>query len=394
MNTLAKRNTRIYYGTQLFVNAAFTIPIWIAYYQGFLNPVEISTIVGFQYLIQIVMELPSGAFADLLGRKVSLLIAFAFGAAGLLLFPFANEFWHFLLLATFTGLSDSFRSGSEEAIMYDSYKESGNESGFEKVSANGNLVTQAGLIVGSLTGGILFQLNVFLPYIAYGIAYLICFFIAAFYEEPNIDSEKFTIKNYILQIRNGIKEAFKDKLTTYTSLFYIFVGGITWTHALYFGSYFILSLGFGDVERGLIQGSARLINALAISYVLRKLKLNDTLRILFFPIAMLIAFLPGYFLGGWGGIPFLEIAMLAASCRWIFLTPITNRAFSSKVRATAISVLSLIIGIIYIAIVTISGPIISNLGVGAMYTVLGILTLVTVLPAGILLLRTKKNLAV
>lgn len=82
-----------------------------------------------------------------------------------------------------------------------------------------------------------------------------------------------------------------------------------------------------------------------------------------------------------------ELAMLAGTARWIFLTPITNKAFNSKVGATAISVLSLLIGFVYLAIVGISGPIIENYSIGTMYTILGMLTLVFVVPVASKLLK-------
>lgn len=388
---LIKRNTRIYYLTQLFHSLVFTIPIWIAYYQGFLNPIEITSLVIFQYILQMIMELPSGALADLLGRKSSLIVSFLFAALSYLLFPFATGFWHFMFLAALLGISDSFRSGSEEALVYDTYHQN-NDDRFDKVTAKADLIYQIGLVIGTLTGGFFYQIDKLLPFILYGISLVVGFILTFFYIEPTLDSEKFSLKNYLRQIQQGLKEAFKDKVTTYTSLFYISVGAITWTNALFFGSYFILGLGFADTERGLIQGGLRLLNAIGITYVLSKVKISETTRIIFFPVAMLIGFLPGAFVTGWFGIPMLEFAMLAGTARWIFLTPITNKAFSSKVRATAISVLSLLIGFGYVAIVGISGPIIELYGIGAMYTVLGMITLITTIPLGLLLLKSKKEL--
>lgn len=391
MISIIKRNSYIYWATQLSHSLVFTIPIWIVYYQGFLNPVEISTIMAFQYLLQMLLELPSGALADMLGRRFSLMLAFFIGGISYLIFPFARDFWHFMFLAALVGISDSFRSGSEEALIYDTFKQENDEEQFEKVTSRAHLVYQAGLIIGTLTGGFMASVNVFFPFVAYGVSMLIGFVLTLFYIEPKIDSEKFSLRSYLNQIKQGTKEAFRDKLTTYTSLYYIFVGGITWTNALYFGSFYAIWLGFNELERGFIQSGVRLINILAITYILSKLKLSDRVKIIFFPIIMLIGFLPGAFVTGWAGVPFFELAMLAGTARWIFLTPMTNRAFSSKVRATAISVLSLLIGFVYIAIVGISGSIITTYGMGVMYTGLGVITLFTTVPLGYLLHKQQSD---
>lgn len=106
---------------------------------------------------------------------------------------------------------------------------------------------------------------------------------------------------------------------------------------------------------------------------------------------MIIAFLPGNLVTGWFGVPLFTVGLLTTTGRWIFLSPITNKMFNSKVRATAISVLSLLIGFIYIFIVGISGPIIQRFGIGSMYTVLGLLSMFIAFPLGIRLLKVREE---
>ena len=385
---MVSRNTKVYYATQLTHSLIFTIPVWIVFYQRFFNPTQLATLVMVSFALQMIMELPSGALADLIGRRTTIAFAFIISAISFLFFPLASEYSHFIFLAILLGIGDSFRSGSEEAIIYDTYKEKSSRA-FEKVFAKGNLIYQAGLITGTITGGVLYNINIYIPFVFYGISLLIGFIISFFYIEPNIDSEKFSLRGYVRQIKQGTKEVFKDKLTTYTSLFYVAVGGITWTNALYFGSYFMVGLGFDNAERGFLQGGTRLINALLFTLILSKVKLSEKFKIIIFPIIMTIAFLPGVFLEGWVGVPFFALALLTTTGRWIFLAPITNKMFSSKVRATAISVLSLLIGFVYLALVAISGPIIEIFDIGGMYTTLGILSLIIVFPISLRLLKLK-----
>lgn len=340
------------------------------------------------YAVQMIMELPSGALADLIGRRTTLIISFLLGAISYLLIPFGTSYLYFIIVNVIVGISDSFRSGAEEAIIYDTYKEKDPHE-FEKINSKGNLVYQTGLIIGTISGGLLYSVNVYIPFVFYGLSLLSGFVLTFFYIEPQIDSEKFTLNNYLQQIKIGTKEVFKDKLTTYTSLYYIAVGGITWTNALYFGSFFMVGLGFDNAERGFIQGGTRLINALLFTFILKKIKLGERFKIIIFPIIMTIAFLPGIFLEGWVGVPFFALALLTTTGRWIFLTPITNKMFDSKVRATAISVMSLLIGFVYLFLVGISGFVIERYDIGGMYTVLGMMTLIFVVPSGYLLLKYK-----
>jgi MFS family permease len=335
-------------------------------------------------------ELPSGALADLLGRRTTILISFVLGGMSYILIPFGDTFLYFIILGVLLGISDSFRSGAEEAIIYDTFKEKDSRD-FEKVFSKGNIIYQVGLITATILGGLLYVVNIYLPFIFYGISLIIGAVFSYFYIEPQIDSEKFSVKNYFKQIERGFKEVFKDKLTTYTTLFYVAVGGITWTNALYFGSFFVVGLGFNDAERGFIQGGSRLINVFLFAFLLKKAKFSDRFKVIIFPIVMVIAFLPGTFLSGWYGVPFFALALLTTTGRWIFLAPITNKMFESKVRATAISVMSLLIGFVYLFLVGISGFVIERYEIGGMYSVLGIMTLIFVVPLSYLLLKVKRH---
>jgi hypothetical protein len=215
--------------------------------------------------------------------------------------------------------------------------------------------------------------------------------LVACYIEPKIDSEKFTFTNYRKQIATGAKEAFKTKYAKYLSLFYIFVGGISWSCTLFFNDYMMVELGFGDVLRGYLTAAMRLINVVLIVRLLTNDKLfNRERTLIFFPMIMLFAYLPGIWLNGYAGLPFVQAAMIAATARWIVLSPLTNEVFSSKYRATALSLLSLLIGVVYILITSISGFVIPNYGIKVMYTLLGVLSLFTVVPLTYKLLRINK----
>jgi MFS family permease len=338
------------------------------------------------------LELPSGALADLIGRRKTIIVGSVVGAISYLLFPFASSFTHYMILAFLIGVSDSFRSGSEEAILYDSYKEEKNEKKYDKAYADANIIYQVGLIIATALGGLIFEYNNTLPYTFYGIALVIVSILSYFYLEPSIDSDKFTLANYRKQIIDGSKEAFKTQYTKYLSLFYIFVGGIAWASTLYFNAYMMVDLGFENDIRGYLTAGMRFLNVVIIAKLLTNKKIFNSKRtILFFPIIMILGYLPGYWLSGYLGLPFVQIIISVTTARWIVLSPLTNAVFSSKYRATAISLLSLLIGFVYISMTGISGLVIPHYGVKAMYSLLGLFSLVTVVPLTYKLLVHSKD---
>lgn len=392
-NVISPRNIKIYYGTEFLRSLIFTIAVIIVFLQGRASVVQISFLYAFRYFIQVISELPTGAVADLLGKRISIVLGYAVMTLAYILMPFAQNFLHLLVLYGFLqALAESLLSGSIEAMLYDSLKQDGKENQFRKIMANEGILFQAGLIAASVLGGFLYEWNYLFPFILYALATALAFLLSLYFIEPSIDTEVFTLRNYAKQIRDGSREAFKNKHLTKVSIFYMLVGGITWACSLYFNKFILVELGFSDSARGIIQGGLRFINILILSNLLRNEKLfTKKVSFLFFPFIMVISLLPGVWLGGLLALPFVSGSMMASTARWIVLSKYTNEEFSSKYRATAISTLSMLMGVVYIALMLISGPIIANFGgVHMVYTLLGMLSLVTVLPLAISIVREEK----
>jgi MFS family permease len=387
-NTISDKNIAVYYLMQFAHSLIFSIPIWIVFYRRVITIEQISFLVGFQYFVQIISELPTGAFADILGKKISIIVGLLFFAASSLLFPFANGFNHYLVLAAFIGLADSFTSGSTEALLYDSLKQDNRESEFGDIVAKQGIVLQTGLVIGTVLGGMIYKWNIFAPFFLEGFFFLLAAGIALLLTEPDIDTEIFTLKNYLRQMKQGAKEAFKNRFLKKLSWFYIAVGSITWTAALYFNNSLMVDLGFADDIRGFLIGAMRMFNIIFLTKLLQNKKIfNERNSILFFPLLMIFSLLPGMFLQSWWALPFVAGSMAASTARWIILGRMTNDHFSSKYRATAISTLSMIIGVFFMILTIVSGPIIKFGTTRLMFTILGLITVFTVVPLGKSLLR-------
>ncbi len=386
------RNNQIYYLSQFLYALVFTIPIWIVYYQGRITITQISLLVAIQYAAQLFLELPTGAFADLLGRKTSIALGYACWALFYLIVVSTRGFIPLLIATLIAGLAESLISGSLEALVFDSLKQDGRESTFARVSAKNGILFQFALAFATLSGGFLYSVSWVLPYVACALANGIAFLLALFFIEPKIDTEKFSFRNYVLQIKKGTLHAFETKQVATMSLFYVVVSAITWSNNLYFFDFMLVELGFTAQYRSVIGAVIRIINVTVLGTLLRNDHIFTRNRsIFFFPIVMLVCFLPGIFFSGWWALPFVAGAVMAGTGRWIVLTRYTNEMFESKYRATAISALSMLVGILFVIITTISGPVIDHFGgVRMMYTLLGISTLVTVVPLSFAVTRKQK----
>ena len=125
---------------------------------------------AFFTLGQVIFEVPTGAVADVWGRRTSYLL----GAATLLLSTLlylamwrgAAPLWGWALASVFLGLGFTFFSGATEAWLVDALTSSGYTGNLEAVFARGQAVSGAAMLAGSLAGGLIAQLtNLGMPYV-------------------------------------------------------------------------------------------------------------------------------------------------------------------------------------------------------------------------------------
>jgi len=387
--TISVNNVRVYLLSEAFRSFYFTVPIYLAFLQERLSISQISILVGWSFLVQLVMELPTGALADLLGKRITIILSYILDTIFFVGYSFITSFPMFLLIATIGGLAESLRSGASEAMVYDSLKEDGKEHNFAKVGAKQGVLFQIGLIIATLLGGFIYEFNIHLPYILAGLAQAASGLSTLFYREPKVDTVTFTVRNYLRQIKLGAKEAFKSREHRLMSLYYIAVGAISWLVMTYYVDYLLIDLGFDHNVRGIISAGTRTLNILIISKILVNEKILDRKRtLIFFPILLVLSLTPGLWLHRWWGVPFIAGAMMSSTARWILLGKYTNQVFESKYRATAISTLSMAIGATYVIFTFFSGPFMELYGGSrAILTLLGIISLITIPPLAYKLIK-------
>ncbi len=79
-----------------------------------------------------VFAIPSGYFADVLGRKKTLIIGTILGAVGFLIYAQFHSFWAFFIAEAIMGIGESCISGTDSAMLYDSLLQSQNQQKYLK----------------------------------------------------------------------------------------------------------------------------------------------------------------------------------------------------------------------------------------------------------------------
>ena len=238
------------YVIEFFSALYFMIPVWVSMELTYISLSQLTIIEIIIFGSQLVLELPTGAFADLLGKRLTVFLGNVITAVSMVVFGLAHSFEGFVAAALLIGLGSALTSGAKEALLYDTLKQVGKEDSFDEVSSKQNVVFQSGMAAATLLGGMLWSINYFYPALFTGIFVLVAAAVTLLVTEPDVDSEVFTLSNYIKQTKQGFKEVFRTSYSTTLSFFYAVVGAITFSASVVFSKIVFVEMMYSESQMG------------------------------------------------------------------------------------------------------------------------------------------------
>ena len=131
----------------------------------------------------VVFEVPTGVVADTVGRRISFLLSVSVLATTTLLYVALAEVGAgvvaFALVSVGMGLGFTFYSGAMEAWLVDALAATGYRGILDRVFARGQQITGAAMLVGTIGGGLLGQVDLAIPYLVRAVL-LAAVFVVAF----------------------------------------------------------------------------------------------------------------------------------------------------------------------------------------------------------------------
>ncbi len=151
-----KKNISKNYLFTLISNVDLTRGIWMIYLASKgMSLTQLGLLETVFHLTSFTMEVPTGAVADLFGRKTSRVLGRVFSLISVVLLLLADSFLWFAISFVFTALSYNLESGAGDALVYDSLKEIDEEAQFMRVAGNKEVFYQIASTVSFLVGGYL-----------------------------------------------------------------------------------------------------------------------------------------------------------------------------------------------------------------------------------------------
>ncbi|MHA1776784.1 MAG: MFS transporter [Promethearchaeota archaeon] len=344
-----KKNIPLYYLATIFRNLWISMPIAVLYYLDrgitFFQMGSIEAIIA---VVVILTDIPSGAFADIFGRKLSVGLGFTIWGLSLILTGISTHFWVYFFAGIMMGLSDSLISGAEKALFYDTLKELKQESLYLKYLGRKDIFGAFSIIIASISGGFLYTINISLPLYAHGIASLIAAAFIFSMKEPTESESPKTITGQIELITHSLSFTWKTKKVRFLLIVNILVLMIpmifvnimeqpylrqSMVPVIYFGVIFACTRGligfFGPLRYKIEQkigekGSFFLIVGIfAAMFLLMALILR--------PI----------------GVLFLFLLFFTRDYTWSVMDKYTNDHIPSDKRATVLSIINFALNLIY-----------------------------------------------
>ena len=360
-----KRNIPLDYSFTFISNFNLLHALWMIYLhlKGF-SLLELGILEGTFHLTSFLMEVPTGAVADLWGRKQSRTMGRIFALFGLLFLRCSNSLWMQMAGFALSALSYNLESGAGEALVYDSLKNLGHEEHYKRVAGLRELCYQIASASSILLGGYLAsRIGYDAVFILMGGIILLSIFNALLLTEPPMDSP---IKSHarnsmgrriILSIKTQSSSSLdvirKDPRVAVLILFSESVFVLTTTFYYYLQTYWKAD-GVSEFHIGLIialQCIVSGISGLAAHRIEKHFGETGLLSLL--PLLQLVC-LWGIAVSPWK-LVFFILTGLSEGVLFVAISDYINKAIPSKFRATILSFQSMLFSVLMILIFPLLG---------------------------------------
>lgn len=315
----------------------FFLPIIALYLEKSLFTVtNIAIVFAVEAIAISIFEVPSGAIADLFGRKKSFIAANILVLFAITFLFIGGNMMNFLIFAILNALGRSLVSGTESAMIYDSLKEENKEEHFKKVIGTMYALWPIGASLGSIVGGHLAKHSLSLPVLYSLIPIAICLIITFFLKEPEYHKEEH--KNVLIHMKNSFKIIINNHQLIVLIIGGLFLLGIGESYhrlnSLYFVFKDIPIVYFGYISAiifGLSSIGHYSANAVSEKYGNKRILIIATVAT---PILLLISTFTNHVVS----IIFYVMVSLFFGLRRPVLEHLLNKEIGSSKRATVISI--------------------------------------------------------
>ena len=140
------------------------MPIIVLFFQEHgLSLTEIMFLQAIYSVSVAIFEVPSGYIADVFGRKKSIVMSTILSFIGFLVYSFYSGFYSFAIAQVLLGVGGSLISGSDSALLYETFLASKNDSNYTKIEGKHYAIGNFSEAIAGVLGGFLAVSSIYLP---------------------------------------------------------------------------------------------------------------------------------------------------------------------------------------------------------------------------------------
>lgn len=324
----------------------------------------------------VIFEIPSGYLADVLGRRTTLIMGSILGTLGFLFYSIGSGYGYFVLAEITLGIGQSFISGADSALLYDSLKEDDRHHKYTKFESINLSLGNFAESLGAIVGGALAEISLRTPFIwQTGVAFIAI--PAAFTLVEPARSFKLHKPGFKHILKIVHYSLFTNKNLRWGLIYSSLIGTATltmaWVYQLQLDAF-----GFSEFHIGATATFLNLLVGMVTLWAYR-IEKNLSPRILMIVITFLIT--GGFIAAGLSTTPIWLLVVLSIfyAVRGIatpVLKNVVNIMAPSDVRATVLSIRSLIIRAIFAIIAPLFGWMADLLSLNQALIIIGIILMI------------------
>ncbi len=360
----------------------FITPIRILYLLSFgLSFAQIGLMELAAAIVIIVLEIPSGIFADIVGRKASRLIAYFFSIMAFSLMSLGSTLPIFILGWSLSGAADAFQSGAQDALIFDTLKQLNKERGYLKIKSHFILINSISVIIGSVIGAYLYTYDHRLPWYLITATIILSTLVFLTVKEPEFIAKSKSISVQLNQFKQSLKSSLSIFEVKKLFLLSLFLGLPMYVFTTLLNQPYLLNQGFTVQSMGFIFAVITGISGLVASFS-HKIEPILKQRLSFFLVIVFLASL----LVSMGLINHPAIVILIIgfyvidSFKNVIIDNYLNLSISSESRATVISAQSFFNNIFISIVFVFVGYLVDVFSINHVLISLGIFVALSCLP--------------
>ncbi|HEY5667851.1 MAG TPA: MFS transporter [Candidatus Saccharimonadales bacterium] len=343
----SRRNAWVTIISSSLSDLAFILPVWVLFGTEQLKLSVTTTTVLFMmvWLLSGVLEIPTGALADRLGRKKMYLVGMVLFSLYPLAYVFELPVVFIALISVVAALGSALRSGTLVALTHDSYRKEGrSDKSYHAFLTNELLGSFVARAISGVAGGALYALNPRAPYIGMFLAYVGMFIVGLYAVDTT--TERSTLSNRA-HMAETFRQLFKKEMLLVlfgTYIAFQLVGEAIWTA---YQPFFVhdglsaQSIGMLFSVMAILSGAG----AFVTKYAMRRIGVHliEVIVAVLILITAAMLFMPSKSVHLWAIAP-------AAFAFGVSITPLiatAQKLIDQKFHSTVISVISVLQYVVY-----------------------------------------------